>query len=260
MKYCTLLSKKCIRLLFSGLVLILASMLSLTSFAEHQHKGEASKSAKRVNQSHCHGVDVKCAKTVTSAFAPNGDLWRLWVMGKGLYAQVSVDNGQHFFAVKKIDIAAENISARNENRPKIAFDNYGGVYLSWAMPREKKYTADIRFSYSADYGKTFTQPVTVNNDNLLAGHSFNEMLLTGEGDISLVWLDARLSHQLRQQGKKTKGSALFLGQANYLKGETTFSNQQLANNTCVCCRIAMTTNRDDELAIFWRHIYGDNIR
>lgn len=220
--------------------------------AEHQQQG--------AHKNTCHNFDIKCAKTVTSAVAPNGDLWRLWVIKQKLYYQISTDNGESFAQIQQVKAIDEKISARNENRPKIAFDDFGGVYLSWATPREKKYTADIRFSYSADNGKTFSTPITVNNDNLLTGHSFNEMHVAANGDINIVWLDGRLSYQLRKQGKQTNGSALFLGQANFRNNQTIFTNQQLANNTCVCCRIAIDVNQSNELAILWRHIYGDNIR
>lgn len=235
----------------------LSFMVKISDVLAHNHQAM---SAEKSPISPCEGVNISCAKTVTTAFAPNGDLWRLWALHSSIYFQISTDNGLTFSTINQVAITKEKISARNENRPKIAFDKYQGVYLSWATPKEKKYTADIRFSYSSDYGKTFTKPVTVNDDNFLTGHSFNEMLVTAEGDVSIVWLDSRLAHQLRLQGKPTNGSALYLGKANYRKNETIFSNEQLANNTCVCCRIAMDYNTDGELAIFWRHIYGDNIR
>ncbi|RLA01879.1 MAG: exo-alpha-sialidase [Gammaproteobacteria bacterium] len=235
---------------------LISLMLGVSvSAAQHQHKGMAKK-----QENTCTSISISCAKTVTSAFAPNGDLWRLWSVQQALYFEISKDNGLNFSQPEKVSIPAEDISARNENRPKIAFDKFKGVYLSWAKPREKKYTADVRFSYSSDYGSTFSTPVTVNNDNLLAGHSFNELLVTPEGDISIVWLDGRLSYQLRKQGKESNGSALFLAEANIREGKSEFSNQQLANGTCVCCRIAMDFNQQGNLAILWRHIYGDNIR
>ncbi|GGI89566.1 lipoprotein [Shewanella hanedai] len=208
----------------------------------------------------CMQNEITCAKTVTTAFAPNSDLWRLWALKGHMYFQVSKDKGVTFSSVRQVNVEKEKISARNENRPKIAFDQYQGVYLSWVMPKEKRYTADVRFSYSKDYGKTFTVPVTVNNDGLDIGHSFNEMRVTDEGEVSMVWLDSRLAHQRRLEGKQTNGSALYFGEANYRKKQFTFSNQQLANNTCVCCRIALDTNTQGELAILWRHIYLDNIR
>jgi len=235
--------------------------LNTSEAAAHNHQpSHQAMQSEKEQVSPCKGIEIICAKTVTSVFAPNGDLWRLWALHSGIYFQISTNNGDTFSATTRVAIDKEKISARNENRPKIAFDKYHGVYISWVTPKEKKYTADVRFSYSSDYGKTFTKPVTVNDDNLLTGHSFNEMLVTDEGDISIVWLDSRLAYQLSLQGKKTNGSALYLGKANYRKNTTSFSNEQLANNTCVCCRIAMDYNNHGELAIFWRHIYGDNIR
>jgi len=242
--------------------LSLSFTVNTSTAAEHNHQAAPVKemSAKSTQTVQCTETDIVCAKTVSSVFAPNGDLWRLWAENASLYFQISTDNGLTFSTSNRIAIEEEKISARNENRPKIAFDKYQGVYVSWASPKEKKYSADIRFSYSSDYGKTFTKPITVNDDNLLTGHSFNEMLVTDEGDISIVWLDSRLAYQRRKEGKKTNGSALYFGKANYRKNELRFSNKQLANNTCVCCRIAIDFNNQGELAILWRHIYGDNIR
>ncbi|MEW6991836.1 exo-alpha-sialidase [Colwelliaceae bacterium 6441] len=242
--------------LWNLIALLIVFFVKSAVSAEHNHQAMIKKSAKAT----CEGHDITCAKTVTSAFAPNGDLWRVWALQEKMYYQISVDNGQTFLAAQQVNIPAEKISARNENRPKIAFDQFQGVYLSWAMPLEKKYTANIRFSYSKDYGKTFSTPITVNNDNLLTGHSFNELLVRDNGEVNIVWLDSRLSYQLKKQGKKTNGSSLYFATANPRAGEAIFSNQSLANGTCVCCRIAMDYNKQGELAIFWRHIYEDNIR
>jgi len=240
----------CFTLSLAGVCLpLIANSESKPAMAHH-------KMAKPADKKACTAIDIKCAKTATLAVAPNGDVWRLWSQQQAMYFQISTDQGEHFLATKKVDIPAEKISARNENRPKIAFDNKQGVYLSWAMPRERKYTADIRFSYSSDYGKSFSKPITVNNDNLLTGHSFNELLVNEQGDISIVWLDGRL----RDRAKGDQGSAIFLGQANILKQQTTFTNQALANGTCVCCRVAIDENTSGNLAVLWRHIYGDNIR
>jgi len=237
-----------------------------SAFAGHGQHQSSPESIDNGNRINCKLIDIRCAKTVTSAFAPNGDLWRLWSQNQGLYYQISADNGMKFSSVKRIAIANEKVSARNENRPKIAFDNNWGVYLSWAMPRDKKYTADIRFSFSSDYGKSFSSPITINDDGLLTGHSFNEMIVNEQGDVSIVWLDGRL----KQSKKPSQGSAIFMATANMKNAQTDFSNQvidnqsfvnkELVNGTCVCCRLAIDYNHKGNLAILWRHIYGDNIR
>jgi hypothetical protein len=267
------------RLLSIFLLLMNMQIVSAVSHVHEGHKVNMSTLANGENkcvQGEAHVTQSMCAQTLTSAFAPNGDLWRLWSQESALYFDISTDKGNTFSPRKKIASVVEKISSRNENRPKIAFDGYQGVYLSWATPRSKKYSADVRFSYSDNYGKTFSSPITVNDDNLLTGHSFNEMHVNEEGDISIVWLDSRLAYQQRKQGKSPKGSSLYLATANVRKTlsshvktnpltannppEIVFNNQSLANNTCVCCRIAMDVTAKDELAILWRHIYGDNIR
>lgn len=207
-------------------------------------------------QGNCSGPEIACAKTVTSAFAPSGDLWRLWVHEKHLYYAISKDKGQHFSLPTKVDIAAEKISSRGENRPKIGFDTNMGVYISWAMPLKKRFTALVRFTYSADGGKTFIKPITVNNDGLEIGHSFNEMLVSKTGQVTMTWLDGRQ----RTKHKNYVGSALYRAYGNMTEKGFVFDNTKLADNTCQCCRIAMTESPSGDVALMWRHIFADNIR
>lgn len=243
-----------------SLVMVCLSLFCSLIFDLHAASHQHQQTAKTTNEiADCH-LKIECAQTVTSAFAPNGDLWRLWAIEKSIFIQISIDKGVTFLPAKKISNINEAVSARNENRPKIAFDNYQGVYLSWSSPKQKRFTSDVRFSYSKDYGKKFTQAVTVNDDNLITGHSFNEMQVSGDGKISIVWLDGRVSYQLKKEGKPTNGSALFLASANFRKGKMNFENHQLALGTCVCCRLSTDVDINNNLAIFWRHIYGDNIR
>lgn len=223
--------------------------------SKHQSSTKSDKSTKQAKAS-CEKIEVACGKTVTSAFASNGDFWRVWSQQSQMYYQISTDNGQHFDHAKAVNIPKEKISARNENRPKIAFDSKQGVYLSWATPREKKYTADIRFSYSNDYGKSFSTPVTVNDDGLLAGHSFNEMVVNDKDEVSIVWLDGRL----KQRKDAGNGSAIFIATGNMTQATKQFINQEVVNGTCVCCRLSVDYNQQGNIAILWRHIYGDNIR
>ena len=249
-----------VRGLYVPLLLFVAS-LSLAQDNGHQHhqKTDSAQLANR-NSNDCTFNNIGCAKTLTVKDSPKGDIWRVWVHEQSIYFDVSKDKGRSYSQPKRVEIPDEKISARNENRPKIGFDAKQGVYLSWAMPREKKYTADIRFSYSNDYGETFSTPITVNDDNLLTSHSFNEMWVSDNGEVQLVWLDGRHRLQSKQQGKKVNGSSLYYAKAKLNNNMFNFNNQMLANGTCVCCRLAIANNGSNNLAIFWRHIYGDNIR
>ena len=257
----------------SVVYIVLLSVTSSIAVA-HDHKKMSMKMADK-SPVKCQYEQIVCAKTMTTAFAPNGDLWRVWSVNQHIYFQVSKDVGKSFGSEHLVDIPAEKISARNENRPKIGFDNNNGVYLSWAKSGKKRFTGDIRFSYSANGGKTFTAPITVNNDNLITGHSFNEMMVNAAGDVTIVWLDSRYSYQQKLAGNSVNGSDLYLAKGNPSKihsfksnvfkknaliNSNVFSNEAIARGTCVCCRIAMEEDSKGNLSVFWRHIFGDNIR
>ena len=238
------------------LVSIFSIVTHMVNAQQHNHKLSQKPITEGVI---CQPGESRCAKTITTVFAPNGDLWRLWVNNQQLFYQISSDHGAHFGQVKSIGIAKENIAARNENRPKIGFDDKGGIYLSWAVSGKKRFTGDVRFSYSLDNGKSFAMPITVNNDGLVTGHSFNEMLVSPDGEVQIVWLDGRYRYMQRKAGKDFNGSELYLAKGNPRKS-IVFNNESLATGTCVCCRIAIDTDNQGNLAIFWRHIFGDNIR
>jgi len=235
-------------------LLLAAAAFSGSSIAsQHQHISSAQNDVCKQNNS------IQCAKTATTAFSPDGRLWRVWSSNQQMFYQVSHDQGSTFEQAVKVDIPAENIAARNENRPKIAFDKNQGVYLSWAKKGKKRFTGDIRFSYSTDDGKTFSIPQTINNDGYITGHSFNEMIVSPDGEVTIVWLDSRYRYEQQKLGNKINGSELYLAKGNPRKQQS-FTNEPLASGTCVCCRIAMDNDINGNLAVFWRHIFGDNIR
>ncbi|QSX30481.1 exo-alpha-sialidase [Shewanella cyperi] len=231
---------------------LLALATALMPAQAHQHQ-----EAPAQPQSQCPAGDIRCAETVTAAFGPDGRLWRAWVSEQQLYLDSSTDVGANFGAPLKVNAEPEAISTRGENRPKLGFDGQGGLYLSWAMAREQKYSADIRLSYSADGGAHFTTPRTINDDGLVAGHAFNEMLVSPDGDISLVWLDSRAKALVPNAAA---GSAVYFARGNLRRGDSQFLNSELVRGTCQCCRLAFAREPDGTQALLWRHLYPDNVR
>jgi hypothetical protein len=245
------------------LVFLFLSFIATDSLGFH----EKAKPLDKNEAVDCKVSSFLCTKTITLAFDPMGQLWRVWSYQQRVYFSQSNDNGKTFNAPRMIPSINEKVSARGENRIKLGFDKMSnrdkqGVYLSWASPKSKRFTADVRFSYSGDGGESFSQPITINDDNLLAGHSFNEMHVADNGEVSIVWLDGRKKVLERAAGKQPTepGSSLYLAKANPRQGDLSFVNQSLESNTCQCCRIAITKNNKGELAILWRQIYQKNTR
>jgi len=232
-----------------------AILLILISINSHAWHTKAHKSTTK-----CEGVRMACAKTVSSAVSSTGRIWSTWAIDKQLYLNFSDDIGQSYSTPQLVNQVPELITTRGENRPKIALDKRNNVYLSWVTPLSKRFSANVRFSYWNAKTNTFSSSVTINNDNLLTGHSFNEMVVTPSGDVYIAWLDGRAKVAAAKKGQRLRNSEIYLAHANFNQGKATFDNTYLTKGTCVCCRLAMDLDNNELPMIMWRHVFGDNYR
>ena len=209
----------------------------------------------------CDSIKIDCAKKVSTVVdASTGRIWAAWAIKQHLYVNFTDNLGADFSTPIQVNTQAEKISTRGENRPKIAIDGVGNIYLSWVTPLAKRFTSNVRFSFLAANSQEATAPITVNNDGLLTGHSFNELSVTTSGNIFISWLDGRAKFTAKKQGKRLRTSELYLGYANFITGERQFTNRYIEKGTCVCCRIAMTLDERNLPVMMWRHVFGDNYR
>ena len=133
------------------------------------------KSTEKSEHGHHHSKSKKHKRTlaVGTTYDTNGVLWLAKVKNKKLLVSNSHDNGVNFSTPVVVTPEAENIYADGENRPKIAVAQDGTVLLTWSKKQSKKYSGDIRFSRSTDSGKSFSLPITLNDDGLITGHRFD---------------------------------------------------------------------------------------
>ena len=250
-------------MLIKILLLVAGLIVSNVSYAELYNKTPKMHGAGHVmdgKRKACHDIAMRCASKVSSVVDNHGRIWSVWAIKQHLYLNYSDDLGQHFSTPKKVNTIAETISTRGENRPKIAIDSNANVYLSWVTPLKKRFTSNVRFSYWSYKLQQFTPPVTVNNDGLLTGHSFNELVVSPQGDVFISWLDGRAKIAAAKKGIRLRTSELYLAKANFVSGDTRFDNQYLAQGTCVCCRLAMNLDQRNLPMMMWRHVFGDNVR
>lgn len=227
-----------------SLLAIAAAAHSHTSLAEPQ--GEAKVRA------------PKSTLAVGVALDAQGRLWLARVENQRLLVSRSDDAGASFSSPVTATPEPENIAADGENRPRIAVARDGSVLLVWAQSLPQRFTANIRFSRSTDGGKTFSTPVTLNDDGRIGGHSFASMALDGAGRVAIVWLDGRDRDAVREQGGKFAGSSVYMALSSD-NGATFSANRVLARHTCECCSTALVwTPRGP--AAFWRNLYDGSIR
>lgn len=206
----------------------------------------------------CHSQDVgsnpHCGKTPMAAFDQQNILWVVYVDGKQIKLTSSSDMAKSFTNAISINPVAEDIYADGENRPKIAFGSDNEIYISWVKKTRGRYTGDIRFSRSLDNGKTFSSPITVNDDGLLTSHRFDTLAVGPDGRVHLTWLDKRDLLTARKAREPYVGAALYHAVSTD-QGATFSSNKKITDNSCECCRISIEFNTHGNAIALWRHVF-----
>ena len=202
---------------------------------------------------------VHCGTTPSATFDEDGRLWVAFEHNDFVYVVSSDDEGQTYSPAARVNEIAEPLNTNGENRPKIALGNGGEIYVSWTKITEGRFAGDIRFSRSLDRGTDFAALITVNDDGLVTSHRFESLFVDSTGAIYMVWIDKRDLLAAQADGRDYEGAAIYYTVST--DGGATFAaNRKVADNSCECCRIAMSEDDNGDVAIFFRNIFGDNIR
>ncbi|WFP49745.1 sialidase family protein [Methylomonas sp. EFPC3] len=216
-----------------------------------------------VNQADCTKAQALpqrgCSDTVTASFDSNGTLWIAWVQQQHIYLQTSDDGGRSFSKPVRVNADAEAIAAHGEYRPKIKIGPEGNVYLTWTQSLEKRHTGHIRFSRSTDGGRTFSKPVTVNDNLDVISHRFDALALGKNGEVFIAWLDARDKEKAKAAKQEFNGTAVYYAWSDN-GGASFYPNKIVAPHSCECCRLGVEIAPDNRPLVLWRHVYDGNIR
>lgn len=195
---------------------------------------------------------------VTATFDENGRLWQVQIRGRHLYVHHSDDRGTTLRAPVKVNAEPGDILADGENRPKI-IAHRGVIHVSYTRGLTKPMSGAIRFSRSTDGGRTFSAPVTVNDNHEIISHRFEAMGVNDRGQVFLAWLDKRDQSAAARRGGNYAGAAVYYAVSD--NGGASFRpNVKAADHSCECCRVAMAMDVDGTPVILWRTIFGKNIR
>ena len=203
-------------------------------------------------------VPPKPALAVGAALDATGNLWLARVENRHLVVSVSQDGGGHFSAPVRVTPEPEAIAADGENRPKIAVAPDGVVLLTWTQALPQKYSGNVRFARSVDGGKTFSAPITLNDDGRITSHRFDSLEIDGRGRVAIAWLDARDRDAASEKGGDFAGVSVYTARSND-NGAHFTANRRLVEHVCECCRTGMTWS-DQGPVVLWRNLFGTNTR
>jgi hypothetical protein len=191
---------------------------------------------------------------VSVAMDAKQQLWRASVQDGFVMVAKSTDLGNTFSAPVKVNAKPMKVAARGEARPKIALANNGNIYLTWTESLKKRFAGYVWFARSVDGGKTFEKPFIVHKDRAKITHRYDVLSVSGNGKITVAWVDKRDLLKAKAAGKPYTGGAIYYAVSSDA-GKTFAMEQKLADSSCECCRIAMTTKPDGTAVAMWRHVF-----
>lgn len=188
-----------------------------------------------------------------------GRIWLAQVRQGQVWVSASEDAGQHFSKEVAVNQAPMHIAADAEARPKIAIDADGNVYVTWTESLKKPYAGYIWFARSVDGGKSFESPYIVHQHREEITHRFDALEVSANGNITVAWIDKRDALAAKAAGKPYEGAAIYYA-LSHDHGKSFSPEQKLADSSCECCRIAMTSKPDGTVAVLWRHVFDGGER
>jgi hypothetical protein len=201
----------------------------------------------------------------------SGDLLLSWVEGDSagyrlMFAR-SQDEGMTWSDAVPITMSLDEIKPHAEASPRLVSAN-GVVGVFWPKQKHiagRRFPASVmRFARSTDGGRTWSLPITINDDTTsaeAAGHTFHGATAHGNSFV-VAWLDSRRvtegSHGASVAHQEHEGSSyVFSATSRDLGATWEPANRKFWGNACPCCRVSLAPIGDDVLAAWRGHFEGD---
>jgi hypothetical protein len=233
-------------------LLALAAALLLGQPAAAQHHRHAGGAAPPPPG--CGAPAPRCANTAAPTFAPDGSLFVAWAQGGHVWVGRSTDGGGRFGLVARVNATPQPIDDNGENRPKLAVDAAGTVFVTYTIKAARPYTGDVLFSRSLDGGRSFEAPRSLSDEAAPASLRFDAIAVAPDGRLYAAWIDKRRASQ-----PGYRGASLAVAWSD--DGGASFSANRVAqDHSCECCRTAMAIDERGLPLLMWRNVFAPNIR
>jgi len=189
---------------------------------------------------------------VSAAFGPDGRLWRVVPEKQQVYVDYSTDLGKTFSAPVLVNTEAQRIKVSGENRPGIAVDRSGRIYVIYAAESAQPVT--VYSSVSTDNGLHFSTPSPLSDKAAEANSFQGRLVLNRSGQAYVFWHDERDRSDWKQSG-----NAIYYTTIDAQRGLNATA-RKISDTLCDCCRIAVAFDNDDSPVLLARFIYPGGIR
>ena len=201
--------------------------------------------------------------------AATGDLLMTWVEGDSggyrlMFAR-STNEGVAWSEPVAVTASTDEIKPHAEASPRVVAAR-GVIGVFWPkqqhVPGRRFPASQMRFARSQDGGRTWSTPITLNDDTTSApvGHTFHGATVVGDSSFIVAWLDSReiVEESHGEDTQHHEGSSyVFTARSNDLGTTWESRNQKYWANACPCCRVSLAPAGNDIIAAWRGHFEGD---
>jgi hypothetical protein len=198
-----------------------------------------------------------------------GDVLMAWLGGDStgwtLRVSRSKDGGRSWSSPVAITPPAEPVHPHGESSPRILAATGGRVAVvwstSWEVPGREWPASNVRFSRSMDGGRTWSAPVTLNDDTTAApgSHAFHGASLAGDSGIVVAWLDERAPRAPAASDSGADDASIYQVRSPDFGGRWE-PNRPGSGAACPCCRVQVAGNAAGDAIAAWRNHAPGQIR
>jgi hypothetical protein len=156
--------------------------------------------------------------------------------------------------------------------PSVAVSAEGVVYVAWtARAGEGGQATTLYVSASRDGGRSFGEPVKVNDDSTQGVHGMHSLAVGDDGRVYVAWLDERdipkaqdgdahgqMNAKMPMQHGEHNREVFFSYSTD--GGRTFASNRRVAVEACPCCKTSLAVSGDGRVYVGWRQVLPGDFR
>jgi len=172
--------------------------------------------------------------------------------GNGITAMVFGSGETIWFASSADDGGTWSKPAKVAELPKLLLRRHRGPRVVIAgknliVSAISSDPGDLLAWRSTDGGRTWSAPITVNDQPQASREGLHAMAADAEGHVAMAWLDDRSG-----KGKRLVGA--FSNDGGVTWGKNVELYQSPGGTICQCCAPSLVALRDDWFAVMWRNV------
>ncbi len=225
------------------------------------------------------GVAHQSADPALAVLPGSGDLVLSWIEGDGktwsLRMTRSADGGDRWSPPVEVaggPDAAGEVHPHGESSPRLVAGPEERLALVWpssiAVPGRKWPATLVRFARSGDGGRTWSPPITLNDDTTgaLVSHQFHGAAWVGDSGLEVAWLDERdVAAPIAVGADGHADHASEPDATIYLTTSRDFGVSWTPNRigwkaACPCCRVSLARDAAGRAVAGWRQHFPGNVR